>query len=307
MAERVVCVNGEMVPESQAVVSFRDRGFRSGDAAFDTLRTFRHEIFLLDKHLDRLDRSLRYIAIDPGVERAKLAALTLEVVRQNVVLLEPEDDYWVTIRVSRGDEPPTRGSAPPPRATIVISCELLPFERFAQHYTGGVRLVTSSVRRTPPQCLDPRAKVANYLNQILADFEAKEIDPLARPLMLDMEGNIAESSGANFFLVRDGKIFTPPEEHVLGGISRRVSIDRAGEIGIPVEEKRLTLYDAYTADEAFLTGTSFCLMPVSKINRWTLSPVPGPVVQRLTSAWCELVRVDIVQQAQRIARTLAPA
>ncbi len=119
------------------------------------------------------------------------------------------------------------------------------------------------------------------MNQILADFEAREIDPLARPLMLDMEGNIAESSGANFFLVRDGKIFTPPEEHVLGGISRRVSIDRAREIGIPVEEKRLTLYDAYTADEAFLTRTSFCLMPVSRINRWALLPAPGPVVQRL--------------------------
>ncbi len=125
MAERVVCVNGEMVPESQAVISYRDRGFRHGDAAFDTLRTFRHEIFLLDEHLDRLDRSLRYIAIDPGMDRAQLAALTVEVVRQNVMLLEPEDDYWVTIRVSRGEDPPTRGSAAPSCPTVVINCELL--------------------------------------------------------------------------------------------------------------------------------------------------------------------------------------
>jgi branched-chain amino acid aminotransferase len=303
----VVSINGELVPESRAVVSYRDRGFRYGDSAFDTLRTFRHELFRLDQHLDRLDRSLRYIGIDLGIDRPRLVEQMTEVVRINAALLQPEDDYWVTIRVSRGEEPPTRGTAPPARPTIVIHCEPLPFARFAHMYGDGVRLVTTSVRRTPPQCLDPRAKLSNYLNQTLADFEAKDVDPAARPLMLDVEGNIAESSGANFFLIRDGHVLTPPEEFVLGGISRAVTLELAHKLGIPTDERRLTLYDVYTADEAFLTATSFCLMPVSRVNRWTLQSCPGPIVDRLTAAWSELAGVNIVQQAQRIARGLIPA
>jgi branched-chain amino acid aminotransferase len=305
--ERVVSINGDLVPESRAVVSYRDRGFRHGDAAFDTLRTFHHELFRLEQHLDRLDRSLRYIGIDPGVDRRSLVEQMTGLVRTNAALLEPEDDYWVTIRVSRGEDPPTRGQTPAGQPTIVISCDPLPFERFADMYLDGVRLLTTSVRRTPPECLDPRAKLSNYLNQIMADFEAKEIDPSARPLMLDTEGNLAESSGANFFLVRDGRVLTPPEEFVLGGISRAATLELARGLGIPAEEHRLTLFDVYTADEAFLTATSFCLMPVSKVNRWALRSCPGPVVLRLTAAWSELVGVDIVQQAQRIARALVPA
>lgn len=307
MRERVVYVNGEVVPESRATISVRDRGFRHGDAAFDTLRTFRHRIFRLDEHLDRLAQSLRYIRIDPGLDSGQLAAVMTDVVRQNAELLEPEDDYWVTIRVSRGDEAPTRGPAPTQRPTIVVYCEPLPFERLARFYTEGLTLITSAVRRTPPQCLDPRAKLSNYLNQILADFEARLVDPLARPLMLDIEGNIAESSGANFFLVKDGRVLTPWNEYVLGGISRRVTIELAREIGVPVEETRLTLYDAYTADEAFLTATSFCLVPVARVNSWVMPTTPGPVVQRLLHAWSEHVGVDIVEQAERMARLPLPA
>jgi branched-chain amino acid aminotransferase len=291
-------VNGELVPESQAVISYRDRGFRAGDTAFDTMRTFRHEIFLLDEHLERLERSLRYIGVDAGQTRAQLASQLTELVRRNATLLDPEDDYWVHIRISPGDEPPTRGPAPLSPPTVVMSCDPLPFDAFKRFYVNGVRLVTTSVRRTPPQCLDPRAKLGNYLNQKLADFEAKEFDPSARPLMLDIEGNLAESSGSNFFLVRQGRILTPPLEYVLPGISRRVTIDLAREMGIPVEEQRLTLYDAYTADEAFLTGTSFCLMPVARINRWELPQQRGPIVARLTTKWSELAGVDIVAQAQ---------
>jgi branched-chain amino acid aminotransferase len=296
--ERLVSLNGELVAESRALISHRDRGFRWGDSAFDTMRTFHHHLFLLDEHLDRLERSLRYIGIDSHLSRSELAARTTNLVRENARLLSPEDDYWVTIRVSAGVDPPTRGPSVPGPPAVVIHCDPLPFFSFKHLYNEGVVLITPSIRRTPPECLDPRAKLGNYLNHKLANLEAHGVSEAARPLLLDIEGNIAESSGANFFIVRNGEILTPPQEHVLPGISRKVTIDLARNLGIPVTEQRLTLFDAYTADEAFLTATSFCLIPVARVNRWAPRTVAGPIVARLTRQWSDLVGLDIVAQAQ---------
>ena len=295
--ERVAYVNGHIVPESEAVVSIRDRGFLSGDAVFDTTRTFGGRIFRLDEHLDRFFNSLKYMRIDPGLTKDDFARLTMEVLRANVPLLDDDDDYWVSQRVSRGVRVDGED-----RPTVVIECVPLPFKARARYYRDGLPVVVPSVRRTPPESQSPRAKVHNYVNLVQAELEVRSQNPDAWPILLDTNGNLAEGPGSNIFIVKDGAVVTPKEQFVLAGISRRVTIELAQELGIEVHETDIDLFDAYTSDEAFVTSTSFCICPVSSFNGSTVADgaVPGPVTDRLTKAYSGLAGLDIT--AQYLAR-----
>jgi branched-chain amino acid aminotransferase len=141
-------------------------------------------------------------------------------------------------------------------------------------------------------------KTHNYLNLIAGDLEVRAQDPAAWAVLLDTHGNIAEGLGSNVFLVRDGVVTTPREQMVLAGISRETVIDLARELGIAVVEKDLDLYDAYTADEAFLTSTSLCICPIAAINGNVIGAgqVPGAITRQLTDAYCRLVDFDFVGQ-----------
>ena len=136
------------------------------------------------------------------------------------------------------------------------------------------------------------------MNHIIATFEARQADPKAIPLMLDLDGNIAESNAHNFFAVMDGKVYTPGSKNVLGGITRAVLGELAEPLGLEVEEADLTPYDCLNADEAFLTSTSPTIVPIKSINGvgFPHDP-PGPVTVRLLKGWSDLVGVDIVAQA----------
>jgi branched-chain amino acid aminotransferase len=146
--------------------------------------------------------------------------------------------------------------------------------------------------------MSPRAKVHNYINMVQANMEVKSQNPDALAMLLDTNGNIAEGMGANFFIVRDGVIFTPREQHILAGISRKVTIELAHELAIEVREADIDPYDAYTADEAFVTSTSYCICPVASFNGATVGDgdVPGLVTDRLQEAYNGLVGIDIVGQ-----------
>ena len=291
--ERVAYVNGEIVPESRAVVSIRDRGFLQGDAVFDTTRTFRHKIFRLEEHLDRFFNSLKYMRIDPGLSKREFADVTMEVLNANLPLLNEGEDYWVSQRVTRGVM--TGGEY---RPTVVVECAPLPFEARAKYYREGMPVIVPSVRRTPPDSQSPRAKVHNYVNLVQAELEVKAQNPDGWPILLDTNGNLAEGPGSNIFIVKDGAIMTPREQFVLAGISRRVTIELAQELGIAVHEADIDLFDAYTADEAFVTSTSFCICPVSSVNGSPIADgaVPGPVTDRLTRAYSGLVGMDVAAQ-----------
>jgi len=297
-SERVAYHNGRIVPEREVRVPFRDRGFKYGDAVFDTTRTFGHRIFKLEAHLDRLFRSLRYLRIDPGLSAAELRRITEEVVARNLPLLEPDEDYWVTQRVSRGLDPSDRDVFDQDGPTVIVECLPLPLRERASLYRDGLRVVVPSVRRAAPDVLSPRAKTNNYLNVIAGDLEVKALDPGAWAILLDARGNLAEGIGSNIFVVRDGRVATPREQLVLPGISRETVIELARETGIPAEERDLDLFDAYNADEAFLTSTSLCICPVRSINGVEVGGgrVPGPVTRRLTEAYCRLVDYDFVAQ-----------
>jgi branched-chain amino acid aminotransferase len=296
--DRIAYFNGRFVAEREVLVPFRDRGFKYGDAVFDTTRTFGHRIFKLREHVERLYRSLRYLRIEPGLDTTRMIEVTEEVVRRNLPLLEPDEDYWVTQRVSRGLDPAGREVWGVDGPTVIVECVPLPFRERAPLFRDGIRVVTPSVRRAPPEALSPRVKTHNYLNLIAGDLEVKARDPEAWAVLLDMRGNLAEGLGSNIFLVHRGTVFTPREQHVLSGISRETVIGLARDVGTPVVEQDLDLFDAYNADEAFLTSTSLCICPVASVNGAAVGSgsVPGPVTRQLMDAYCRLVDFDFVAQ-----------
>ena len=218
--------------------------------------------------------------------------------RRNLSLLEPDDDYWVTQRVSRGLDASAREIWPQTGATVIVECVPLPLRDRAPLYRDGIRVLVPSVRRTPPEALSPRVKTHNYLNMVAANLEIAARDPEAWAVLLDTHGNLAEGLGSNIFLVSQGTLYTPREQFVLAGISRDTVMALAREAGLTVVEKDLDLFDAYNADEVFLTSTSLCVCPVRSINEAVIGGgrVPGPVTRQITEAYCRFVDFDFVAQ-----------
>ncbi|HET6468492.1 MAG TPA: aminotransferase class IV [Geminicoccaceae bacterium] len=296
--ERVAWFNGSFMPESRVQVPFRDRSFIYGDGAFDMTRTFARRIFKLDEHLTRFYRSLKYLRIDPGIGPKELAEVTMEVLERNLHLLGPDEDYWVAQRVSRGVKSFEGDGVEHHGPNVIVECSPLPLGERASLYRDGIRVTVPSVRRVPPESLTPRAKTHNYLNLIVGDQEAQARDPGSWAVLLDVNGNLGEGLGSNIFLVQDGELLTPREKLVLAGVSRATVIELAAELGIACHQTDLDLYDAYTADEAFLTSTSLCICPIASVNGQRIGAGRpfGPVTRRLTDAYIRLVDCDFVEQ-----------
>ncbi len=294
--EKIVYFNGAMTPASQVGISIYDRGFLYGDAVFDATRTFGGQTFRLDRHIDRLYNSLRYLRIDVGMTKAEMTEATEAVVAHNYPLLPAGQDMWVMQRISRGVEAPDRAGGLQP--TIIIESHAIPFAARAALYRDGARISTPSVPRIPPRFLSPRAKTHNYLNLILGELEAHGEDPDAWAILLDEFGNLTEGRGSNVFLVKDNVVMTPKSQYVLEGVTRNQTLELAEGLGIQTVERDLDLYDAYTADEAFLTSTSLCICPVSAVNGSETGDgvVPGPVTHRLMTAFSDLVGMDFAEQ-----------
>ena len=294
--ENIVFFNGKLLPEREVGIPIRDRGFIYGDAAFDATRTFGGRTFKLKEHIDRLYNSLRYLRIYPGMDKAEMERWSLEVVNHNYPLLPPGQDMWVMQRISRGVESTEPGAEEQP--TVLIESHAIPFARRAPLYRDGISAVTPSVPRIPPRFLSPRAKTHNYLNLVMGDLEVRDTDPNAWAVLLDEAGNLTEGRGSNIFLVKDGTVSTPQGRYVLEGITREVVLDLATGLGLPVAEADLDLYDAYTADEAFLTSTSLCICPIGRMNGAAIGSgeVPGPVTRQLMTAFSDLAGMDYVEQ-----------
>ena len=292
----IVFFNGELRPESEVGISIRDRGFIYGDAVFDATRTFNGTPFKLRQHIHRLYDSLRYLRIDVGMDMDEMERWSLEVVKHNHPLLPANQDLWVMQRISRGVETTLPGEES--RPTVLIETHAIPFARRASLYRDGARVITPSVPRIPPRFVSPRAKTHNYLNLVLGDLEAQATEPDSWAVLLDENGNLTEGRGSNIFLVKDGVVATPQGQFVLEGITRSTVLDLARGLDMPTEERDLDLFDAYTADEAFLTSTSLCICPISAVNGAPVQDgrVPGPVTQRLMSAFADLAGMDYVDQ-----------
>ena len=296
--ERVAWFNGKIVRESEVMIPFRDQGFLRGDAVFDMTRSFNGRAFRLKEHVARLYRSLKYLDLDPGLSPAEMEAISEDVLGRNRHLLGPGEDYWLAQRISRGVSRVPGDNWEHYGPNVIVECIPLPPKERAKHFRDGIDVITPSLRRTPPDSLSPRAKMHQYLNLTLADREVKAQNRDAWAVLLDVNGNLSEGQGSNIFLVRDGGLLTPKENYVLPGVSRQAVIDLAHQLAIPFAERDIDLYDAYTADECFLTSTSLCICAVRSLNGRTFAAgnVPGPVTQRLTEAYKQLAGCDFAAQ-----------
>ena len=291
--ESIVYLNGAFLPEAQAVVPVTSRGFFGGDGVYEVTRTFRRKLFRVDEHIVRLYRSLAYTRIDPKLSPKEMKTATEETLARN--LARDKEDFAVWHVVTRGDRADDGGTQPP---IVAIFCADMDFDRYAEAYLEGIRLVTPGVRRTPPQSIDPRGKVTSRMNQIQAVLEVSRVDPGATPLLLDIDGNIAETNTGNFFFFSEGKLCTSRGRNVLAGVTRSVVFELAAKLGMEVVEGDFTAYDVYTADEAFVSGTSPSVVPVRSLNGAAIGgDLPGPRTLRLMRAFSELVGVDYVKQA----------
>jgi branched-chain amino acid aminotransferase len=245
-----------------------------------------------------LYRSLQQTGIDPGLSPEQMLAITRETVRRNLPLLGPGEDYWVMQRVTRGCSVPGGELWQSSDPTVIVECTPLPLKARAQLIRDGVDVLTPTLRRVPPECLDPNIKSHNYLNLVLADREVRDRAENAWAVLLDTRGYLSEGIGSNVFLVKDAVLRTPRERYVLAGVSRQVVLELAESIGIAVQEADLSPHEAVTADEAFITSTSFCICPVRSYDGQPLGGgvVPGPVTRALSDAFGAAAGLDFVRQ-----------
>ncbi len=300
MSERIVYLNGSYVPASEARISIFDRVVSAGDGIYDVARTFGHKPNKLRAHCERLRRSAQYTRIALSQSADELEAIGLEVLKRNLANIDKRDDCILWYVVTRGGETATRNPMDSAAPTLMVYTVPLNTHRFAKFYHTGAHLITAGTRRTPPECLDSRAKITNKMNHIMAELEAKAVDREAIPLMLGVDGLVTEASFANMFFVRDGRLYTPREKNILLGIMRENVIEIAPKANIEVVQGDFYPYDIALADEIFLTTTSFSILPIGKFNGRSLE-VPGPVTSRLTNAWAREIGVDFVQQAITLA------
>ena len=289
-------LNGQMVRGKDAVLPLTDRGVQFGDAVYDSIRTYGGKPFQVPFRIDRFFRSLHYTRIDPGITKDQLGKATEEVIAANLPLIGPDEEITINYYISRGSMDMTDGLTP--AGTVAIFCRLLAFASFAKFYVRGAPGITPATRRTPPQCVSPKAKIANKMNHLIAEMEAKAQNPDSFAILLDLEGNVAEGSGSNFLFVSEGRIKVPDTRLVLSGADMACIGQLAAEMQVGCDEGTFTPYDVYNAEEAFLTTNSFGILPIVSLNGLPIgSGKVGPVTRRLMDAWSELVGVDFVGQA----------
>ena len=295
MADYTVYFNGEWMPFSQVKIDPMDRGFMLGDVVFEVARTFNGKIFRLEEHIDRLYKSLKYSRITPDLSAEEMLNISEHVVNINDHLRAEVGDYTVWQFVTRGPVRWTRSAGPP---SVCVRISPIDFGRFTQYFDQGAHGVITRTRSYPNESLDSKIKHHSRMNFNLAELEASDVDPEAWPILTDIQGNITEGTGYNIFIVTNGVIKTPRDNNILQGVSRKMVFDLSKQLNIPIIEEDIQPYDLYTADEVFFSSTSYCVLPVTKIdNRHIKDRTPGPITQQILAAWSEIVGVDIIGQA----------
>ena len=309
MSQRVVYFSGQYVPESEARVSIFDSALMFGDMAFEMTRTFSQKPFKLREHLDRLYASLRLLEIDCGLSIDQMEEITLETLERNLPTESADVDWQIMHDVSRGPMELYRTVFPEGvRPTVSINCWPLitHMGHFAAKYETGVDIVIPAQQALPAHLSDAKAKTRSRLHYQMAQLQAARMGPARWPVLLDPDGFLAEGTGWNIFLVRDGVLYTPQPRNILLGVSRATTIELAVESEIPVRESNLGRYEALQADEIFCTSTTNCLVHAASFEGQPIGDGrPGPVFVRLVEAWKRLAGVDFVAQAHQYAQRVA--
>lgn len=283
----IIYLDGKYVPEEEAVVSVFDHGLLYGDGIFEGIRAYHNQVFKLSEHLERLYESARTITLEIPISVDEMQDVVLETLRRNNLR-----DAYIRLVVTRGKG--DLGLDPRKCKLATIFCIAASIQLYPDElYERGLEMVTVATRRNIPEACNPRVKSLNYLNNIYAKIEAN-LAGVPEAIMLNQEGYVAEATGDNIFLVKKGKLITPPiHVGLLEGITRNAVMDLARARGIEVRERVFTRHDVYIADECFLTGTAAELIPCVKVDGRPIGTgQPGPVFQSLLHDFRELTKTD---------------
>ncbi len=280
--ELLVYVDGKFVPQSEAKISVFDHGLLYGDGVFEGIRAYNGRIFKLEQHVNRLFHSAKAIDLKMTMSKEEMANLILETCRKNDI-----HDGYIRPVVTRG--PGDLGLDPRkckrgPSVIVIAQPGIALFKG-----DRGLRMTTSSYRRVPPQSLSPSIKSLNYLNNIMAKVEANQYGA-DEALLLDIHGYVSEASAENFFIVKNHTVITPWSSTNLPGVTRETVLELAPQLGLKPEERLFALYDVWSADEAFLTGTAAEIGPVVELDgRQIGDGKPGPITKSIMKAFRDLV------------------
>lgn len=299
----IAYVNGEYVPAESATISIFDRGLMHGDGVFDNVRTFGGRAFKVEEHLERLRKSMMYIELDPTFVIPELRQAITELVKRNGTEIADAGDVYVIEIVTRGPMPET-GFLTDGTPTVIAMIKNLDFASLGALYDNGVELTSSLITRHFAGAIDPRVKTISKGATARAELKAGRLRRAsgqgAWMLMLNSDGSIGESHASNICIVADGCLVRPPRYQALAGISVETLAEIARNIGLKVEERPLYLYDLLNAEGVFITGTSYCVLPVATLDGIEIAPNRA-LYSRLVDAWIELVRFDFVAQARERA------
>jgi branched-chain amino acid aminotransferase len=276
----VIYINGEFLPEEQAKVSVLDRCFLYGDGVFDATWVYEGVPFQIHQHIDRFFRSMKYTNIECPISKNELLTAVLQTLDKNNVTGE----CYIRMQISRGVGLGVR-TRKFERLNLVITPMLdtatWDRERSNVADTKGLKAIVCSTRRIPPVCIDPRIKSCNYLNQILGGIEALSAG-YDNGIMLDIRGFVAEGVAENVFAASGKKVATPNQVNILEGGTRETLLRLAKNANFEVQIRDMTVYDLYTAEEVFLTGSSYGIAPIVEIDGRKIGDgVPGPVFRDL--------------------------
>ena len=271
----LVYLDGKFVPEEEAKISIFDHGFLYGDGVFEGIRAYNGRVFRLREHMNRLYDSAKAIDLQIPITKEEFEKIILETLRINKLR-----DAYIRPIVTRGVGDLGLDPRKCKKPTIIVIAR--PWGKlYGDLYERGLKAVTVAVRRNPYDALPPNIKSLNYLNNILAKIEANAKGG-DEAIFLDKLGFISEGSGDNIFIVKNGTILTPPTINSLPGITREVVVEIVKKLGIPFAERNLSLYDLYTADEVFVTGTAAEIAPIVEVDGRKIGDgKPGKVTKRL--------------------------
>lgn len=295
---RTVWWNGKIISEVEARISIYDSALMFGDTVFEMTRSFNKRHFKLKEHIERLLMSIKYVRIPWDLSVDELRNACYEISEKNEPEFEDDDEHRLMINVTRGLLPTYRHVAIPKGPNVIISDFPLRWttEGMGRLFDEGINCVIPSQRMIPAHLLDPKIKNRSRLHYLMANIEVSQYEGDRNwGLMLDPDGFIAEGSGFNFFMVKNGKIITPEPRNVLRGISREYILS----YGYICEERNIEPYDVYNADEAFVTGTPFCMLPVTSLNGVRIGDGKvGKYYSLLLKNWSDEVDIDIKGQIQ---------
>ena len=283
--ELQVYVDGAFYPKSQAKVSVFDHGLLYGDGVFEGIRAYNGSVFKLKEHIDRLYRSAHMIMLEIPVSKEEMIQTVLETLRKNNL-----KDSYIRLVVTRGVGDLGLNPKKCAKPTIIVITDTIALHK-GEAKEKGVTAMISWVKRDPVDATSHEIKSLNYLNSILAKIEAN-ISGVDEAICLDKNGFVCEGVAENIFIVRNGRIFTPPSyTGALPGITAEEIAKLARKLGYEVKDKNITPYELFNAEEVFFTGTAAEIVPVREINKRTISDgKPGPITKRLMEEFAKLVR-----------------